>query len=501
MQLGLVVPVFNETARLAEYVPQLLAYIDERRGSELIFVDDGSSDGTPEMLDELVGDTRVPALVLRRPHQGKGAAIVAGLNESRSELRAFCDLDLSTPLTDLDRLIDVAGRAEVLAIGSRDLSGSVLVKPESKTRESLGRLYNRLVQATVTPGIVDTQCGAKAARAEVWRRLLPLCRQQGFAWDAELVAVALALGIAVQEVAIAWSHDPRSQVHVLRDGLAMVRETPRIWHAARQANQLRLAEEDRRSAAVERPEVFDDASAAQMLAVDRTHWWFRSKAAYVATALARTHGPPRDRGWLADVGGGSGSVSAMIGWPTDRLLVVEGNPQLVSSARNHLGLTAVRGYVGHLPVPDASIDVVALLDVIEHLEDPGDALLEARRVLEPRGRLVVNVPAHGWLWSEADKALGHKRRYTKAMLRSAVGEAGFKVELVTHVFSWLVPPVWFVRRLARPSQAELGLDRTSWPVNVASLVLTALERAAIGRVSLPFGTSVLCVARPVDRVA
>lgn len=499
MQLGLVVPVFNETARLAEYVPELVTYIGKKNGSELIFVDDGSSDGTPEMLEDLLTGATARARLLRRPHLGKGAAITAGLTESRSELRAFCDLDLSTPLTDLDRLVEVALRAEVLAIGSRDLSGSVLVQPESRVRESLGRLYNRLVQATVTPGVVDTQCGAKAARAEVWRRLLPMCQQTGFAWDAELVAVALSLGIAVQEIAIAWSHDPRSQVKVLRDGLAMVRETPRIWHSARQAHQLRLSQEDRRAAAAERAEVFDHASAAQMLAVDRTHWWFRSKAAYVATALARTHGPPQDGGWLADVGGGSGAVSAMVGWPTDRLLVVEGNPQLVSSARQHLGLTAVRGSVGRLPVPDASIDVVTLLDVIEHLEDPGDALLEARRVLEPQGRLVVNVPAHGWLWSEADNALGHKRRYTKAMMRSTVREAGFEVELLTHVFSWLVPPVWFVRRLARPSQAELGLDRRSWPVTIASLALTAVERAAIGRVSLPFGTSVLCVARPAHR--
>jgi SAM-dependent methyltransferase len=145
------------------------------------------------------------------------------------------------------------------------------------------------------------------------------------------------------------------------------------------------------------------------------------------------------------------------------------------------------------------VDAVSFLDVLEHLDDPQTALLEAHRVLQPDGRLIINVPAHRWLWSPSDVSLGHHRRYTRRMLRKELVAAGFEPELTTHVFSWLVPPVWFVRRLARPSNAELGLDRRSLPIDVASLVLTALERMTIGRVSLPLGTSVLCVARPATR--
>lgn len=498
--VSLVVPVFNEEERLAEHLTELLSFVaSQPAGSELVFVDDGSTDRTVEELEgHLQHQTLVATRVLRRPHQGKGAAVAAGIRASDADLIAFCDVDLSTPLHDVQMIVRVAAVAEVLAIGSRDLSGSVLARPQGKVRETLGRAYNRLMQATVTPGIVDTQCGAKAAHASVWRRLLPYCQQVGFAWDAEVIAVALAAGVEVQEVAITWHHDDRSQVHVLRDGIAMVRETPRI---VRTASLARAANRpDVPSMAGLRPdmadEVFDPVNAERMQAVDRTHWWFRSKAAFVATALRRTAGPAREAGWLLDAGGGSGGVSAMLGWPIDRVAVVEGNSILISTAKRHLGLAAVQGSVHGLPADSASIDVVCLLDVIEHLADPRSALVEAARVLRPDGRLIVNVPAHRWLWSAADVQLGHHRRYTRASLRAELRSAGFEPVVLTHVFSWLVPAVWFVRRVSRPSRAELGLDRRSLPIDVISLALTAAERLLIGRVSIPLGTSVLCVARP-----
>jgi dolichyl-phosphate beta-glucosyltransferase len=506
VRLGLVVPVYNEQARLQEFVPQLLDFIDEQDpGSELVVVDDGSVDGTADEVERIARSRPGRRWrVLRRPHQGKGAAVASGLDATTGEIRAFCDLDLSTPLSELQRVIDVAARADVLAIGSRDLATSVLVEPQGKVRESLGRLYNRLMQATVTPGIVDTQCGAKAASAEVWERVLRHCRQTGFAWDAETIAVALALGIVVHEVPIQWSHDERSKVHVLRDGLNMVAETPQLWRSAGRARAT-VPSTTAGARTAGQGGVFDDVNADEMRAVDRSHWWFRSKAALVATAIERSERAERtgsagvERGWLVDAGGGSGGVTAMLGWPVDRVVVLEGNWSLVSTARNELGLDALRGEVEALPLAPSSVDAVSLLDVIEHLEDPGAALREARRILQPDGRLIVNVPAHRWLWSQADVALGHQRRYTRRALRSELRQAGFEPEILTHVFSWLVPAVLVLRRLARPSQPELGLDKRSPTITAASLVPTALERTVVGRIPLPLGTSILCVARPATR--
>ncbi|MEO7443069.1 MAG: glycosyltransferase, partial [Acidimicrobiales bacterium] len=166
--------------------------------------------------------------LLRRPHRGKGAAVVAGLSVATADYAGFCDVDLSTPLADLERVLAVATAGTVLAIGSRDVEASRLLRPESRTRELLGRTYNRLVRMTVTPGIRDTQCGAKVAHCALWRAILPWCREVGFAWDVEALAVARRLGIVVSEVPVAWSHDERSRVRVGRDGARMALAVPRI---------------------------------------------------------------------------------------------------------------------------------------------------------------------------------------------------------------------------------------------------------------------------------
>ena len=496
--LGLVVPVYDEAARIGEFCGLLLDFVASLPGgSELLIVDDGSADATVALVrEQLAKRPGLPARVLERPHLGKGAAVAAGLDALTTPLLAFCDLDLSTPLPELLRVVIAGSRPGVLAIGSRDLTGSSVVRPESRGREALGRAYNRLLQATVVPGVVDTQCGAKAATAEVWRLILAHTREPGFAWDAEAVAVAGALGIDVQEVPIEWHHDDRSKVHVLRDGLGMVRATPRIWRSRRAAALSGRST----SAQLLEGEVFDDHNAELLMESDRTHWWFRSKAAFVATALRRTAPKGRDQGWLVDVGAGAGGVTALLGWGPDRVMVLEGNLAMVRQARSAHGLAGVQAVVDALPVANGSAAVVCLLDVIEHLDDPVPALVAAGRALGPSGRLVVNVPAHRWLWSQADVELGHVQRYTRATLSRDLRAAGLDPVLMTHVFSWLVPPVWLARRVMRPGRAELGLDQTSPILDRAAMVLTGLERQLLGRLPMPVGTSILCVALRGEKV-
>jgi SAM-dependent methyltransferase len=293
------------------------------------------------------------------------------------------------------------------------------------------------------------------------------------------------VGIPVQEVPIEWRHDERSKVRVARDGMAMVLATRRIW---RNARALTATMRRGRSAGV-----FDEDNADRLMQADSDHWWFRSKAALAATAMRRARRPFATTGWLVDSGGGAGGVTAMLGWDPNRLAIVEGNEMLVGRAVGRHGLTGIRGDVDQLPLADRSVDVVCYLDVLEHLEEPGRALREAARVLAPGGRVVVNVPAHEWLWSEADELLGHVRRYTRPALREQLADAGFRPLILTHVFSWLVPPVLVKRRITGEGP-ELGLDQSSAFIDRAAMVLTWLERVVLGRVSLPLGTSILCVA-------
>ena len=489
----LVVPMYNEEERFAERADELADYIEEfPPGSRLVLVDDGSDDRTVAAVESFMARRpTAPVTLLRRTHEGKGAAVRAGLETATGDYAGFCDVDLSTPLDQLDVILRAAVMSRVLAIGSRDVMASRLVRPQSRFRESLGKAYNRLVQLSLTPGISDTQCGAKVASTIVWKAVLPHCRQVGFAWDVEAITVARRLGIVVREVAIAWSHDDRTRVRLGRDGAAMVAAVPTIMRDTR-----RVPEEERFEP--EAGGVFDEQLASTLIESDTDHWWFRSKGAIVGHVLRRQlrlAEPPL----LVDVGAGAGGVTAMLGWPPDDVVAVDGSEVLAATARDRHALPAAVGEIGHLPLPPGRVGVIAMLDVIEHLDDPDAALRDAWGALHAGGLLVITVPAHQWLWSGADELLGHVRRYTRPLLRGQLAAAGFEPVLLSHIFSWLVPPVWLQRRLATSAHQQLGLDQRSALLDRVALVLTRLEQAVVRRVSLPLGTSILCVARKADR--
>jgi dolichyl-phosphate beta-glucosyltransferase len=239
LSLSLVVPVYNEEVRLAESGPELAQFISRfGGGSELILVDDGSTDNTVTVAASIARMTAATVRVVPLPHRGKGASLRAGLASATATVAAFCDVDLATPLDDVDRLVRIVPTGPVIAAASRDVVTTTLVRPESPQRELLGKLYNRLVQVALVPGIRDTQCGAKAAMTSVWRAILQHTREDGFAWDVEALAVARRLGFAVWEVGVAWSHDDRSKVRPVRDGMSMVKAVPRICRSIRRVEQL-----------------------------------------------------------------------------------------------------------------------------------------------------------------------------------------------------------------------------------------------------------------------
>lgn len=487
---SLVVPMYNEAERFAEHAGELARFIERfPAGSELLLVDDGSSDGTAALAEDfLSAHPSVAGEVLRRPHLGKGAAVRAGLEAAGADFAGFCDIDLSTPLHQLEGMLDAASAGRVLAIGSRDVAASRLVRPQGPVRENLGRAYNRLVQLTLAPGISDTQCGAKVASRKVWELVLPHSREAGFAWDVEIIAIAHRLGVNVREVAVDWSNDDRTRVRLVRDGAAMVAALPRIFGTARAVPAASRVDGMPSG-------IFDDHQAATLIESDTGHWWFRSKGAYVSAVIRRFKEPTEVAPVLVDVGAGAGGVTAILGWPPGRMVAVEGSEALVRIARSRHALAAIVGSTGQLPLPEGSAGVVTLLDVIEHLDDPVATLADVWRSLHPGGIVVVAVPAHQWLWSRADELLGHVRRYTRPLLRDHLRQAGFRVEYSSHVFSWLVPPVWVQRRLATSADAQLGLDKTSVLIDRAALVLTRVEQMVLKRATLPFGTSIVAVGR------
>lgn len=238
--------------------------------------------------------------------------------------------------------------------------------------------------------------------------------------------------------------------------------------------------------------IFDDDNALTLADADVRHWWFRSKAALVSWAIQGAKGRS---GWLVDIGAGSAGVTSMLDWRAEHKLAVDGNAFLVAAAARRHAVHTVQGDAGRVPVRDGAAAVVCLLDVIEHIPDPGPTLVDARRMLAPGGRLVVTVPGHPRLWSQADEALGHVRRYSRPALATELRRAGFQPTFLSHVFSWLVAPVWVKRRGGGGGDDPgLGLDVASPAIDRMAAILTRVERAVIRRVGLPMGTSILCVA-------
>jgi len=238
--------------------------------------------------------------------------------------------------------------------------------------------------------------------------------------------------------------------------------------------------------------VFRPDQAATLLESDREHWWFDCKARIVSAVLADVL-PSGLRGPLVDVGAGAAGVTARLRWPYGPSIGIEGAAASAAEGRRRHGLALLAGTVDNLPLHAGTAAVVTLLDVIEHLEDPVPALLEARRVLMPGGVVLVTAPAHAWLWSEADRFLGHHRRYTRQMVRRDLERAGFQVLFATHMFSWLVLPVLLQRRLARSTEQQLGLQATSPALASIASRLSGAESRVLRHVRLPAGTSVLAV--------
>jgi dolichyl-phosphate beta-glucosyltransferase len=231
--LCLVIPAYNEERRLPRTLPGVLAHLAAAPWTwEVRVVDDGSADGTCAYVEELARGER--RLVLQRePHRGKGGAVKAGMLASDARYRFLCDADFSMPVHEVDRFLPPYLDHYDIAIGTREGPGAHRVgEPES--RHVMGRVFNGLIQATLLPGIADSQCGFKCFTAEAAEALFPHQTIDGFAFDVEVLYLARRLGLSVREVPITWFYDDVSSVKPFRDTGRMLKEVLRI-----RANHLR----------------------------------------------------------------------------------------------------------------------------------------------------------------------------------------------------------------------------------------------------------------------
>lgn len=228
--LSIVIPAYNEAERLPQSLESIRAWMDSAGVDvEVIVVDDGSRDGTAEVVRRVAAvDPRVRLHALPR-NCGKGAAVRVGALAATKTWVLICDADLSTPIDDVRRLIVAAGSSgAALAIGSRDVPDSDIEEHQPWYREAMGRTFNRVVQVLAVPGIHDTQCGFKLVRRDAAQAIFSRAVVDGFAFDVEMLVLARRLGFAVTEVGVRWRNDARSKVDPLRDATRMFVDVVKI---------------------------------------------------------------------------------------------------------------------------------------------------------------------------------------------------------------------------------------------------------------------------------
>jgi len=218
--LSVVIPTFNEEARIADSLSRVIEYLQGQDYSwEVVVADDGSTDRTVGLVGQAIVD-HPNVRILQLQHRGKGWAVKNGMLAAEGEFRLLCDADLSVPIQQIERLLPPTGPMADIVLGSREADGAVRIG-EPTGRHIMGRIFNRLVSSLAVPGLADTQCGFKIFRAEAVWDLFPRLTLDGFAFDVELIHLAGKRGLTYSEVGVDWYYRPQSKVRPLRDALAM----------------------------------------------------------------------------------------------------------------------------------------------------------------------------------------------------------------------------------------------------------------------------------------
>ena len=240
----------------------------------------------------------------------------------------------------------------------------------------------------------------------------------------------------------------------------------------------------------------DPESYPQMAALETSHWWFVARRQILKKVLQRF--TPQAPLTILEVGAGTGGNVAMLE-SFGRVMLVEPNP-VARSILHQKGFSVIEGALPKsLPLPEQSVDLIAMLDVLEHIQDDEETLKTLRPLLTPQGKILLTVPAFQWLWSHHDVYHHHIRRYSRQDLIAVIEKSGYTVEFVSYFNALLFPLVVLARFWTRLCGERNRSDMKMPPVGLNALLKTifALERFVLGRAKpLPVGVSLLVVARP-----
>jgi dolichyl-phosphate beta-glucosyltransferase len=221
--LSIVVPAYNEERRLPQSLPRIVGFLETcDYPAEVIVVDDGSADGTVEVVERLAAQVSLARLI-KNEHRGKGYAVKTGVMAAQGDYIFLCDADLSMPIEEVANFLPPVLDEYDVAIGSREVEGARRYD-EPGLRHVMGRVFNTLVRVLAVRGFQDTQAGFKCFRREAAHDLFPYQTMDGFGFDVEILFLAQKRGYRIVEVPINWYYMSNSRVSPVSDSVRMVRE-------------------------------------------------------------------------------------------------------------------------------------------------------------------------------------------------------------------------------------------------------------------------------------
>ena len=223
--LSIVIPAYNECARLEGTLKRVMACVDEQGwDAEVLVVDDGSTDETADIVQHWM-ETHARLHLIKNPgNRGKGFSVRNGLLQAAGDVVMFTDADLSAPMEEANFLIKAIEDGADVAIGSRWMDRKRQTIHQPLYRQFFGRCFNGITRLVMGLPYKDTQCGFKAFRREAAQVIFRLQRIERWGFDPEILFIARKMRYDIREVSVTWGHDERSRMSYLKDGMKMLEE-------------------------------------------------------------------------------------------------------------------------------------------------------------------------------------------------------------------------------------------------------------------------------------